>query len=87
MRTSEGERGSERVRAPSSTSRGAITRRPEGKPGMITSRPAMSCPPAGVCSGYARSTRWRFGPAAWSEQIRSISPASHHYCPTHDDIL
>jgi len=37
MRTSEWRVGSERLRAISSTSRGAITRRPEGKPGMITS--------------------------------------------------
>ena len=36
------------VRAISSTSPRAITRRPEGKPGMIRSGLATGCPPAGA---------------------------------------
>jgi hypothetical protein len=26
------------------------------------------------------------GPAVWSEQIRSVSPAGRHHCPTRDDM-
>ena len=40
--------GSYRVRAISSTSPRAITRRPEGKPGMISPDWVTGCPPVGA---------------------------------------
>ena len=62
MRTSEGERGSERVRAPSSTSRGAITRRPEGKPGMLTSGIAGGLPSGRRVIGLRQVDEMALGP-------------------------
>ena len=91
MQTSARERverpGSERVCATSSTSRGAITRRPEGKRGMIMSGPDDELPSGRRVIGLCQVDEMaRFGPAVWSEQILSVSPASRQHCPTRDDI-
>ena len=67
-----------RVRATSTTSRRATTRRPGRTPGRIGRRAARGCARGVARSGVARSRRWRSGPALVEIDDGQQAAERHH---------